>query len=149
MAVYGGKRKIMKNVSPLGKVYQAGTLSGNPIATTAGIKTIELLMDHPELYSQIEAKTKRLADAYRQYSKKTGIPICVNQIGSLMSAFFTDQKVVDYATATTSDTKAYAKYFNELLEKGIYVAPSQFEAMFVSGAHTDEDIDNTVKALLG
>lgn len=149
MAVYGGKKKIMKNVSPLGKVYQAGTLSGNPIATTAGIKTIELLMDHPELYSQIEAKTKRLADAYRQYSKKTGIPICVNQIGSLMSAFFTDQKVVDYATATTSDTKAYAKYFNELLEKGIYVAPSQFEAMFVSGAHTDEDIDNTVKALLG
>ncbi len=147
MAVYGGKKKIMEHVSPLGKVYQAGTLSGNPIATTAGIKTIELLMDRTELYREIEEKAKQLAEAYRSYSEKAGVPICVNQIGSLLSAFFTDQKVTDFASATTSDTKAYAVYFNKMLEKGIYVAPSQFEAMFLSGAHSEEDINTTIQIL--
>lgn len=147
MAVYGGKKEIMKNVAPDGKVYQAGTLSGNPIATTAGIKTIEILEDHPELYTQIEANTKKLAQAYKIRAEKYGLDLHVNQIGSLMSAFFTGQDVRDYAGALSSDTGAYAQYFNDMLDNGIYVAPSQFEAMFVSGAHSDEDIQKTIDVI--
>lgn len=148
MAVYGGKKEIMKNVAPTGKVYQAGTLSGNPIATTAGIKTLELLMSNPGIYDQIEANTVKLANAFKERAKKKGIALQVNQIGSLMSAFFTDQPVKDYASALSSDTKAYADYFGYMLENGIYVAPSQFEAMFISGAHSDEDIEKTIQVLL-
>lgn len=147
MAVYGGKKEIMKNVAPDGKVYQAGTLSGNPIATTAGIKTIEILEDHPELYTQIEANTKKLAQAYKIRAEKYGLDLHVNQIGSLMSAFFTGQDVRDYAGALSSDTGAYAQYFNDMLDNGIYVAPSQFEAMFVSGAHSDKDIQKTIDVI--
>ncbi len=147
MAVYGGKKEIMKNVAPTGKVYQAGTLSGNPIATTAGIKTLEILGDHPEIYLRIEQKAKELAEAFRLRSVKRQIPLHVNQVGSLLCAYFTDVDVKDYAGALTSDTKAYAEYFGELLEHGIYVAPSQFEAMFVSGAHSDEDIRRTIEVL--
>lgn len=147
MAVYGGRKDIMKNVAPVGKVYQAGTLSGNPIATTAGIRTIELLMENPEIYSRIEENAKKLAEAFRLRAGRLGISLHVNQVGSLLSAFFTDQEVKDYAGALSSDTKAYAKYFNEMLEKNIYVAPSQFEAMFVSAAHSDDDIAETIKAL--
>ena len=147
MAIYGGRKDIMRNISPTGKVYQAGTLSGNPIATTAGIKTLEILRDHPELYTKIEENTKKLAEAYKVRAKKQGINIHVNQIGSLMSAFFTGENVKDYAGATSSDTKAYADYFNYMLENGIYVAPSQFEAMFVSDAHTEEDITKTIAVM--
>lgn len=147
MAVYGGKKEIMKNVAPTGKVYQAGTLSGNPIATTAGIKTIELLQEDSGLYDRIEANTKKLAAAYRTRAEKLGVAMHINQVGSLMCAFFTDTEVKDYAGAVSSDTKAYAEYFNYMLENGIYVAPSQFEAMFVSGAHSDEDIARTIDVL--
>ena len=147
MAIYGGRRDIMKNISPTGKVYQAGTLSGNPIATTAGIKTLEILRDHPELYTKIEANTKKLAKAYKVRAEKQGIAIHVNQIGSLMSAFFTGENVKDYAGATSSDTKAYADYFNYMLENGIYVAPSQFEAMFISDAHGDYEISKTCEVI--
>ena len=146
-AIYGGRKDIMRNISPTGKVYQAGTLSGNPIATTAGIKTLEILRDHPELYTKIEENTKKLAEAYKVRAKKQGINIHVNQIGSLMSAFFTGENVKDYTGATSSDTKAYADYFNYMLENGIYVAPSQFEAMFISAAHSDEDIQRTIDVL--
>lgn len=148
MAVYGGKKEIMKNVAPTGKVYQAGTLSGNPIATTAGIRTLELLRDNPSIYDKIEANTKKLAAAYKARAEKFGLKMHINQIGSLMSAFFTDENVKDYAGALSSDTKAYADYFNYMLEHGIYVAPSQFEAMFISGAHSDEDIQKTIDVLL-
>lgn len=147
MAIYGGRKDIMRNISPTGKVYQAGTLSGNPIATTAGIKTLEILRDHPGLYTKIEENTKKLAEAYKVRAKKQGINIHVNQIGSLMSAFFTGENVKDYTGATSSDTKAYADYFNYMLENGIYVAPSQFEAMFISAAHSDEDIQRTIDVL--
>ena len=147
MAVYGGRKEIMKNVAPTGKVYQAGTLSGNPIATTAGIKTLEILGDHPGIYLRIEENAKKLAEAFRLRSVKRQIPLHVNQVGSLLCAYFTDAEVKDYAGALTSDTKAYADYFGELLEQGIYVAPSQFEAMFVSGAHSDEDIRRTIEVL--
>lgn len=143
MAAYGGRKEVMDMVSPVGPVYQAGTLSGNPIATTAGIKTLEILRAHPEYYLQIEENAKKLAAAYRERAKETGEDIWVNQIGSLLSAFFTAGPVCDYDSATSSDTAAYANYFGRMLEGGIYVAPSQFEAMFVSVAHTDAEIEKT------
>ena len=143
MAAYGGRKEVMDMVSPVGPVYQAGTLSGNPIATTAGIQTLEILRAHPEYYLQIEENAKKLAAAYRERAKETGEDIWVNQIGSLLSAFFTACPVCDYDSATSSDTAAYANYFGRMLEGGIYVAPSQFEAMFVSVAHTDAEIEKT------
>jgi glutamate-1-semialdehyde 2,1-aminomutase len=138
----------MECVAPIGKVYQAGTLSGNPIATTAGIRTLELLMEDPGIYDRIEENAKKLAYAFKVRAKNKGISIHVNQVGSLLSAFFTGEKVRDYAGALSSDTKAYASYFGYMLENGIYVAPSQFEAMFVSAAHSDEDISRTIDVLL-
>ena len=148
MAAYGGREEIMDMVSPVGPVYQAGTLSGNPIATTAGIVTLEILKQHPEYYTEIEQKAKRLADAFRERAEKTGEAIWVNQVGSLLSAFFTTGPVRDYDSAIVSDMKAYAEYFGRMLECGIYVAPSQFEAMFVSAAHTEEEIEETCRIIL-
>ena len=149
MAAYGGRREIMDVVSPVGPVYQAGTLSGNPIATTAGIETLKILKAHPEYYREIEAKAERIAAALRERGERTGVPVSVNQIGSLLCAFFTDRHVGDYDSATSSDVQAYADYFGQMLEHGVYVAPSQFEAMFVSAAHSDEDIQRTCQVILG
>ena len=149
MAAYGGRREIMDVVSPVGPVYQAGTLSGNPIATTAGIETLKILKAHPEYYREIEAKAERIAAALRERGERTGVPVSVNQIGSLLCAFFTDRHVGDYDSATSSDVQAYADYFGQMLERGVYVAPSQFEAMFVSAAHSDEDIQRTCQVILG
>ena len=143
MAAYGGRKEIMETVAPLGGVYQAGTLSGNPVATTAGIETLKILQQQPELYGQLEKNTKKLADVMQN---TFGDNVCVNQIGSLMSVFFTNEKVTDYKTAVSSDTRQYAAYFNGMLEQGIYLAPSQFEAMFVSAAHTQEDLQKTEEA---
>ena len=141
MAVYGGRKEIMDCVAPLGGVYQAGTLSGNPIATTAGIATLTALKENKHLYADLEKKAEKIADSYRK------IGASVNQIGSLLSGFFTDREVNDYDSATSSDTEKYAKFFNYLLENGIYIAPSQYEAMFVSMAHSDEDIEKTCKVI--
>ena len=143
LAVYGGRKDIMDMVAPEGPVYQAGTLSGNPIATTAGMETLKILIEENEngLYEGLGEKGKLLADAYK---KVFGDSVWVNQTGSLLSVFFTSEPVIDYKSAVTSDTKKYAEYFNAMLEKGIYLAPSQFEAMFVSAAHNDEDIKNTI-----
>lgn len=140
VGAYGGRKEIMECVAPVGNVYQAGTLSGNPIAMTAGLETLKLLRDHPEIYQKIETSTKTLADTYRAV---LGDQVCVNQIGSLMSVFFTPEKVVDFGTAQTSDTKKYAQYFCFMLEHGINLAPSQFEAMFISAAHSEEDLKIT------
>lgn len=140
IGAYGGRRDIMNWVSPVGPVYQAGTLSGNPIATTAGIATLNILKKDPAIYQRLEKKTAYLADRVR---KAAGDRVCVNQIGSLMCVFFTHQKVTDYDSATSSDKAAYANYFGYLLDRGIYVAPSQFEAMFVSDTHSDEDLKRT------
>jgi glutamate-1-semialdehyde 2,1-aminomutase len=142
LAAYGGRRDIMEKVAPLGPVYQAGTLSGNPIATTAGIKTLQILMSHPEIYDTIEVSTAKLARAAAKSGRVT-----VNQIGSLMSIFFTKEPVTDYDSALTSDTKQYAEYFSYMLAHGIYVAPSQFEAMFISNAHTEDEIAHTCAVL--
>lgn len=149
MAVYGGRKEIMDHVSPVGKVYQAGTLSGNPIATAAGIKTLEILKADPAIYDRIDQSAKKIAEALRMRSEKTGCPMQVNQVGSLLCAYFTDQPVVDYAGATSSDMQAFSDYFGYALEHGIYLAPSQYEAMFVSDAHTKEDIEKTCDVLLG
>jgi glutamate-1-semialdehyde 2,1-aminomutase len=147
IGAYGGRKEIMRMVSPCGPVYQAGTLSGNPIATTAGIKTLEILRDNPNFYTDMEEKAKQLAEALRDSGSKNGSGIWVNQIGSLLSGFFTDKAVADFDSACSSDTKKYAEYFGKMLEQGIYVAPSQFEAMFVSAAHTKEDVDRTCEII--
>ena len=144
VGAYGGRKEIMECVAPLGNVYQAGTLSGNPIAMTAGLVTLKRLFEHPEIYTQIEQTTKTLADAYRNAFKDQ---VCVNQIGSLMSVFFTKEKVVDFASGQTSDRKKYADYFCYFLERGIHLAPSQFEAMFVSVAHHKEDVEKTIQVI--
>ena len=141
MAVYGGRKEIMDCVAPLGGVYQAGTLSGNPIATTAGIATLTALKENKHLYADLGKKAEKIANSYRK------IGASVDQIGSLLSGFFTDREVNDYDSATSSDTEKYAKFFNYLLENGIYIAPSQYEAMFVSMAHSDEDIEKTCKVI--
>jgi len=142
MAAYGGRKDIMEVVAPLGGVYQAGTLSGNPIATTAGIETLKILMEesHRGLYEKIAESTRQIADTVRDTLDSR---VWVNQIGSLMSVFFTDKPVVDYESAAGSDTEQYAAYFNYMLGQGIYLAPSQFEAMFVSYAHTEADLEKT------
>lgn len=144
IGAYGGRRDIMNWVSPVGPVYQAGTLSGNPIATTAGIATLNLLKNDTEIYQRLEKKTTWLANRVR---KAAGNRVCVNQIGSLMCMFFTDKPVTDYDSATSSDKAAYADYFGYLLDRGIYVAPSQFEAMFISNAHSDEDLERTADVM--
>ena len=144
VGAYGGREDIMRFVSPDGPVYQAGTLSGNPVATAAGLATLRILEKDPGIYDRLEQKTKRLADAVRLAG---GARVTVNQIGSLMSIFFTDRPVLDYESAMSADTKAYAGYFGFLLDHGIYVAPSQFEAMFVSDAHGEEDIDRTIQVV--
>lgn len=146
LAVYGGKREIMAHVSPIGKVYQAGTLSGNPIATTAGIATISLLMEKEKkesMYQKLENKGKNIATALRK------IGLQVNQAGSLLCGYCTGKEVKNYEDAITADTKKYAEFFSYLLDNGIYVAPSQFEAMFVSDAHTEEDIERTCEIIQG
>lgn len=141
LAVYGGKKEIMECISPLGSVYQAGTLSGNPIAVSAGLSTINEIEKHSDFYDELERKSAYLENAM----VKSGLN--VNRVGSIMTVFFSDKKIVDYDTAKTSDTKKYAEFFNHLLENGIYTAPSQFEAMFISYAHTDEDIEYTANII--
>lgn len=137
LAAYGGRRDIMSCVAPCGAVYQAGTLSGNPVAVTAGTEMLKLLIAHQEIYEQIDQSAARLEAAYRE------IGLTVNRVGSLLSPFFTGEKVRDYSSVMTADTGAFARYFGWMLEKGVYVAPSQFEAMFVSAAHTEEMIGMT------
>ena len=144
VGAYGGRKEIMDMVSPVGSVYQAGTLSGNPIATAAGIETLRILMGDRDIYRRLEEKTMKLEQAVKN---AVGNNVSVNRVSSLMSIFFTDRPVNDYDSAVSSDTKRYAKYFAYLLENGIYVAPSQFEAMFISDAHSDEDIEKTCRVL--
>lgn len=140
VGAYGGRADLMRMVSPDGPVYQAGTLSGNPIATAAGLETLTILMEDTSIYERLEKKGQALAQAVR---KAAGDKVSVNQIGSLFSIFFTPGGVHNYVEAAGSDTDLYADYFGSMLEHGIYVAPSQYEAMFVSDAHTEEDIKKT------
>jgi glutamate-1-semialdehyde 2,1-aminomutase len=145
VGAYGGRKEVMSMVAPVGGVYQAGTLSGNPIAMTAGLETLRILEKKKDtLYDEIERKTAKIAKTVKNIF---GDNVTVNQVGSLMSVFFTDREVFDLESAKTSDTEKYSAYFSQMLDKGIYLAPSQFEAMFVSAAHSDEDIDKTCEAI--
>lgn len=142
LAVYGGKKEVMQCVAPLGSVYQAGTLSGNPVAVSAGIETLKILEENEaEIYTRLEKISLRLENAMQESGMN------VNRVGSIMTVFFTNEKVKDYDTAKTADIARFAEYFRHMQDNGIYTAPSQFEAMFVSFAHTDEDIDKTINAI--
>jgi glutamate-1-semialdehyde 2,1-aminomutase len=145
VGAYGGAREIMEKVSPVGPVYQAGTLSGNPLAMTAGIETLRLLKA-PGAYKALELKSGMLSEGLEEEFKKAGVPATFNRVGSMFTAFFTDRKVTDYAGAKTSDTAAFSRFFRGMLESGVNIAPSQFEAGFMSLAHTDADIKKTVRA---
>ena len=147
VGAYGGRREIMELVSPVGKVYQAGTLSGNPIAMAAGLTQLKYLYEHQEIYKDLEEKGKRLYGGMEKILAEKNLPYHINHVSSLGSLFFTEQEVVDYTTAKSSDTKAFSEYFKGMLAQGIHMAPSQFEAMFLSVAHTDEIIDQTLEAV--
>ncbi len=139
IGAYGGRADIMRQVAPIGPIYQAGTLSGNPLAVAAGRAMLAELKAHPEIYAQLESKAAQLAAAAPP-------GITVNRVGSMFTFFFTDQPVTDYESAKRSDTARFAKFFRAMLDRGIYLAPSQFEAAFLSAAHTQEDIDRTIAA---
>ena len=145
VGAYGGRRDLMERVSPLGGVYQAGTLSGNPLAVAAGLATLRALAD-PAVYARLEALGARMARGLEDAAARAGVPVTVNRVGSMLTAFFTDAPVTDYASARRSDTKRYARYFHAMLERGVFLAPSQFEAAFVSLAHTEADLDAAADA---
>lgn len=147
VGAYGGRREIMELVSPVGKVYQAGTLSGNPIAMAAGLTQLKYLYEHQEIYKDLEEKGKRLYGGMEKILAEKNLPYHINHVSSLGSLFFTEQEVVDYTSAKSSDIKAFSEYFKGMLAQGIHMAPSQFEAMFLSVAHTDEIIDQTLEAV--
>ena len=146
VGAYGGPRSIMENVAPLGPVYQAGTLSGNPLAMAAGIATLRVL-GRPGVYEELEDKARKLEKAFKEGAQEAGVPIWQNRVGSMLSTFFTEKEVWDYASAKTSDTARYARFFREMLSRGVYLAPSQFEAAFVSLAHSEEDLETTREAI--
>jgi len=145
LAAYGGRSEIMDQVMPAGKVYQAGTLSGNPLATAAGAKTLELLRDDPP-YEYLESLGKRLGDGLLAAAKEHGVSAQLQRVGSMMTLFFNPDPVVDWPSADRSDRKLFAKYFWGLIERGVYMPCSQFEALFFSRAHSVEDIDRTIQA---
>jgi len=145
VAAYGGPAELMNHIAPLGPVYQAGTLAGNPLAMRAGIAALKQL-DKPDLYDEMTRLARRLVFGLRAELADAGISAQINAIGSLATIFFTPGPVRNYADAKRSDTKRYARFFREMLDRGIFLAPSQFEATFVSAAHTSADVDRTLTA---
>lgn len=145
VGAYGGRREIMEWVAPEGPVYQAGTLSGNPLAMAAGYATLSE-MGKPGAYEQLEERAARLAEGMAQNAEEAGIPHHINRVGSMICLFFTGEKVTSFEQAQTADTERFARYFRNMMEQGISIAPSQFEGMFVSTAHSEEDIDRTLEA---
>jgi glutamate-1-semialdehyde 2,1-aminomutase len=148
VGAYGGRGEIMQQISPLGPVYQAGTLSGNPLAMAAGLATLRLLTE-PGVYDHLERLTRRLVEGLSEAARGASAAYTSNRVGSMFTGFFADQPVDDYASAKLANTRWYARFFHAMLDRGIYFAPSQFEAGFVSLAHTDADIDATLNAALG
>ncbi|PAB60845.1 glutamate-1-semialdehyde 2,1-aminomutase [Anaeromicrobium sediminis] len=146
VGAYGGRRDIMEKISPIGPVYQAGTLSGNPLAMMAGYITLKTLRDNPEIYDELEEKAKKLEKGFEENAKNLGVKVTTNRVGSMLCTFFNENPVVDFESATKSDVDKFNIYFREMLKEGVYIAPSQFEASFISIKHTDEDIDKTIKA---
>lgn len=145
VGAYGGKREIMEQIAPAGPIYQAGTLSGNPLAMAAGLATLSEL-NQPGVYERLESLSAHLAEGLGESARKLGIPHTINRVASMVCLFFTDVPVVNYETAKTSDLERFRKYFHYLLDEGIMIPPSQFEGMFVSLAHTEEDIEKTIAA---
>jgi glutamate-1-semialdehyde 2,1-aminomutase len=145
VGAYGGRRAVMEQVAPLGGVYQAGTLSGNPLAVAAGLATLRSLRTG-DVYSRLEQLGATLERGLVAAASKAGIPLTVNRVGSMLTAFFCEGPVTDYASARKADTARYAKYFHAMLERGVFLAPSQFEAAFVSLAHRPEDLDSSAAA---
>lgn len=143
VGAYCARRELMEEVAPCGPVYQAGTLSGNPVAMAAGLAQLSWLKSHPEIYSMIEEKALWLAREFRALAEKHGVGVSINQIGSLLSPFFTPSSVSTFVDAKGSDVGMYARYFAGMLERGVYLAPAQFEAMFLSAAHTGELLEQT------
>lgn len=144
VGAYGGKREFMEQMAPSGPIYQAGTLSGNPLAMAAGYTTLKLL--HEEVYQQLEHQSVKLQKGLQKNAEDLGIPMTINRVGSMVCPFFTEKHVINYETSKTSNLEHFRAYFAELLNQGVSVAPSQFEGMFVSAAHTDADIDATIEA---
>ena len=149
VGAYGGKKEIMEVVAPVGSVYQAGTLSGNPVAMAAGLAQLTYLNEHPEIYQKLTKLGEMLYGGLRTLCKEHHLPCQVNAVGSLGCLFFTSEPVTDYTSAKRSNTKAFTKYFRYMLEHGIYLAPSQFEAMFLSAAHTKENVQKTLDLIQG
>jgi len=146
VGAYGGRRDIMEMVAPQGPMYQAGTLSGNPLAMVAGLETLGVILDDPKFYSRLEAKAARLTSGLQKVIDGLWLPLKQNRVGSMFTLFFAKQPVRDYASAVASDRERFGLFFREMLERGIALAPSQFEAGFMSIAHSDEDIDKTIEA---
>lgn len=146
VGAYCASRALMEEVAPCGPVYQAGTLSGNPVAMAAGLAQLRYLKDHPEVYDHINGLASRLAEGLRAIAARTGVDAAVNQVGSLLAPFFTPNAVTAFVDAKGSDVGKYARYFAGMLERGIYLAPAQFEAMFLSAAHTEADVERTLAA---
>jgi glutamate-1-semialdehyde 2,1-aminomutase len=146
VGAYGGRRDIMDLIAPSGPVYQAGTLSGNPLAMTAGFESLSIIDEDPGFYRDLEEKSKSLKDGLMETVRTLGLPVTLNAVGSMSTLFFTPTTVRNYHTALTSDTKRFGVYFREMLKQGIYLAPSQFEAGFVSISHSDRDIEKTIQA---
>ena len=146
VGAYGGRRDIMEHIAPAGPVYQAGTLSGNPLAMTAGITTLRLIASEPDFYQKLSAKVQTLSAGIKSQAEKYGLTLQYHSLGSMMCIFFSEAPVYDYESAKKSDIGAFNTYFHAMLEQGIYLAPSQFEAGFMSAAHSDADIAATIEA---
>jgi glutamate-1-semialdehyde 2,1-aminomutase len=148
VGAYGGRKEIMDQVSPSGPVYQAGTLSGNPIAMNAGYAMLSHLNENPQIYTRLESISQRIEEGFRANLRQIGKDYTINRIGSMISLFFTEQEVYDFSSAKTSDTVLFGRYFNTMLENGIYLAPSQFETLFISTSIDEEIADKIIEANL-
>jgi len=146
VGAFGGKKEIMENLAPLGPVYQAGTLSGNPLAVTAGLETLKILAQ-PGTYEKLSKSSEYLVEEAKKIAHKVGVKIYISRVGSMFTLFFASQEVIDYHTALKSDTVTFNRYFHLMLKGGIYLAPSQFEANFISLAHSQKNLDKTLEVM--
>jgi glutamate-1-semialdehyde 2,1-aminomutase len=146
VGAFGGRKEIMEQIAPLGKVYQAGTLSGNPIAMIAGLTTLRILKENPEIYTELEKKTQYLKEGLQKALEKKGFPFVINHFGSMISVHFSEQPVRDFATASACNTERFKKFFHSMLDQGIYLPPSAFESWFLNNALTFRDLDETIEA---